>query len=308
MRDKLNFCWRNCGALTDERLLADKEVLNIDRLEDRIAPLDDNMINIRKLITRFESCYFQADKEAEMIVRAIASGQPPVESNERPPQRKRNMQNSLNILLAWYDETASQCANLSVGGIGADQLLECLGDPTDLKKWQVQRLIEKHKDSLNRSCCYHNMELSTDGYGNPLEINLDDYYKDHLDFLTQTRAAMIHFILDGKPDQLSLALSIDLFRPHCNWNYVGNLVILLKAINGELHSEKTFAPCCFNAKLTPLRERLKVISNTLKAFCEGQEKKKDVDNELLALLGNVTDPKRWLAASLGKTIRLQQSF
>jgi hypothetical protein len=90
---------------------------------------------------------------------------------------------------------------------------------------------------------------------------------------------------------MTLALGIDLFRP-CNWNYVGNLVIILKAIAGDLYPDKPFAPCCINKRLTPLRDRLRVISHTLKTFCEGAGKDKDVDGDILALLGPKTDEKR----------------
>ena len=101
MRDKLRSCWQSCGALDDKNLLADKELLAIDATEDSIGPLDDQAIAIRGLITRFEYCYHEADKEAEMIVGAIGSGQIPVESNDRPPQRKQELQNTHDILSAW---------------------------------------------------------------------------------------------------------------------------------------------------------------------------------------------------------------
>ena len=134
-----------------------------------------------------------------------------------------------------------------------------------------------------------------------------DYYKDQSDFLNQTTAAMINYTLDGEKSQMSLALAIDLFEP-CNWNFVGNLVIILKAIAGDLHPDKPFAPCSLNARLTPLRNRLIIISNTLKTFCEGREKDKDTDGDMLTLLGAKTDQKHWLAASLDKTIRLHQGL
>jgi hypothetical protein len=143
--------------------------------------------------------------------------------------------------------------------------------------------------------------------GGPGAVRVDDYYKDQSDFFDQTTAAMINYTLDGEKSQMSLAMAIDLFRP-CNWNFVGNLVIILKAIAGDLHPDKPFAPCSLNAKLTPLRNRLRIISNTLKAFCEGGEKRKDMDGDILALLGAKTDKKLWLAASLDKTIRLQQGL
>jgi len=304
---KLRSCWQNGGVLDEKRLLEDKELLGIDAMEDSIGPLDDNTVHIRGLITLFSSCYHEADKEAEMIIRAIGSGQRPVESKERPPQRKRELQNSLDILSAWCEGDSDKCKALDVGGIPADKLLGYLGKPTDLKVWQVQRIIDKLKLALDRSCSYHNMALDIDGYGQPIDLKADEYYKDHLDFLNQTTAAMINYTLDDKKSQMSLAMAIDFFRP-CNWNFVGNLVIILKAIDGDLQPDKPFTPCCLNSKLTPLRNRLRIISNTLKAFCEGREQEKDMDGDIPALLGAKTDQKHWLAGSLDKTIRLQQGL
>ena len=307
MRDKLRSCWQNCGALDDKSLLEDKEILAIDAKEDSIGPLYDNTVHIRGLITRFESCYHQADKEAEMIIRVIGSGQRPVESKERPPQRKRELQNSHDILSAWCEGESVKCGDLNVGGIPADELLSFIGDPSPLKIWQIQRLIEKLKQALNSSYCYHVMAFDVGEAGGPGAVRIDNYYKDHLDFLNQTTAAKIDYILDGEKSQMSLAMAIDLFRP-CNWNFAGNLVIILRAIAGDLHPDKPFAPCSLNARLTPLRGRLRIISNTLKVFCEGGEKEKVADGDILVLLGAKTDIKHWLAASLDKTIRLHQGF
>jgi len=53
---------------------------------------------------------------------------------------------------------------------------------------------------------------------------------------------------------------------------------------------------------------LRIISNTLNAFCEEKEKEKNIDGDILTLLGAKTDQKHWLAASLDKTIRLQQGL
>jgi hypothetical protein len=307
MKEKLRSCWQNCGAPDDKNLLEDKEILGIDAMEDSIAPLDDQTTAIRQLITRFECCYHEADKEAERIVEAIGSGQRPVESGERPLQRKRELQNSHDILSAWCQGSSNKCKALNVGGIPAEELLSFIGEPTPLKMWQVERVIEKLKGALDKSYHYHDMALDIDGYGQPIEIKAEVHYKDHLDFLNQTTTAMINYTLDGEKSQMSLAMAIDLLRP-CNWNYVGNLVIILKAIGGDLNPSDIFAPCSLNAKLTPLRNRLRIISNTLRTFCEGEEKRKDVDGDILALLGAKTDVKLWLAASLDKTIRLQQGL
>ncbi|MHC4396613.1 MAG: hypothetical protein ACYS1A_13250 [Planctomycetota bacterium] len=307
MRDKLRSCWQNCGALDDKSLLEDKELIGIDAMEDSIGPLDERTAAIRGLITRFESCYHEADKEAEMIIQSIGSGQPPVESKERPAQRKQELQNSYDILSAWCQGDSDKCIDLDVGGIRADELVAHLGKPTDLKRWQVQRMIDQLKWALDRSYSYHVMALDIDGFRQPIELKAEEYYKDHLDFLNQTTATMINYTLDGEKSQMSLAMAIDLFEP-CNWNFAGNLVIILKAIAGDLNPDKPFAPCSLNARLTPLRNRLRIISNTLKVFCEGEEKEGGIDGDLLGLLGAKTPVKRWLAASLDKTIRLHQGL
>jgi hypothetical protein len=43
----------------------------------------------------------------------------------------------------------------------------------------------------------------------------------------------------------------------------------------------------------------------LKVFCGDSESDKEIDRDVLSLLGEPTEEKKWLAASLDKTIRLQ---
>ena len=99
-------------------------------------------------------------------------------------------------------------------------------------------------------------------------------------------------------------MAIDRLQP-CNWNFVDNLVLIIRAIGGNLHPEKFFACCERNVLLTPLRDRLKIISDTLGAFWKSKETEERIDGNLLALLGTATPVKCWLAASLDKTIRSQ---
>ncbi|MHC4229141.1 MAG: hypothetical protein ACYSW0_17070, partial [Planctomycetota bacterium] len=54
-----------------------------------------------------------------------------------------------------------------------------------------------------------------------------------------------------------------------------------------------------------LCDRIRVISTTLGAFWKGEKPTDDTDADILASLGQATPAKRWLAASLDKTIRLQ---
>jgi len=154
-------CWCNLGGE------ADSEMLDIDKMEDSIAPLDEDTTKIRQLITGFELCYHEADKEAEYIAQAIGAGHCPERSNERPPQRKKELENSLQILSSWCEDTAVSGLELDVGGISADELLSSIGPPSPLKLWQVERIVDKITEALDHSRPYHNMALDLGDYGEP---------------------------------------------------------------------------------------------------------------------------------------------
>jgi hypothetical protein len=293
-------CWQNC-FLPDDK---DEELAAIDAMEDSLAPLDDETVRIRWLITRFESCYHEADTESELIVRAIGSGKPPTESGERPPQRKRELQNAGDILRAWCEDRPNEVRDRDVGPISADGLVSFTGDRTALKIWQVQRVVDKVGQALDPSQEYHNMVLSVGEYGEPGAVRAGEHYRDQPDFLDQTKAAVINDTVDGRKTQISLAMAIDRLQP-CNWNFVDNLIIILRAIGGDLHPDKSFACCERNVLLTPNADRLRIIANTLRGFWKAQEPDKDIDDNILTALGPNTAVKCWLAASLDKTIRSQ---
>ena len=101
-----------------------------------------------------------------------------------------------------------------------------------------------------------------------------------------------------------MGLAIDMLMP-CHWRFVENLRIVLEAIGGKLNPEKPFAACGRNITLLPIRRRMEVVSNTLNAFYNDPASNEEVDRDLLELLGRPTEVKKWLAASLEKTIRLQ---
>lgn len=75
---ELRPCWQNCCAADDTEIAA------IDDREDSLAPLDEPTIRIRRLITLFEACYHEADKEAEFIAGAIGAGYCPPCSEPTP--------------------------------------------------------------------------------------------------------------------------------------------------------------------------------------------------------------------------------
>ena len=291
-------CWQNCG------LEADAEMLEIDEREDAMAPLDEQTTQIRTLITRYEACYHEADKEAERIVGAIGTGQCPAKSDERPPERKRELENCRRMLSRWAEEPGLRCIDLDVGGIGADGLLNSIGPATPLKIWQVQRIVDRVTFALDPNRPYHNMALGLDGHGEPTANPAGEHYKDHPPFLEQTKGTLIHDTVEGQKARISLAMAIDLLFP-CHWDFAGSVAVILRAIGGDLHPERPYACCARNLKLSPLYDRVRSISNTLGAFWREERSPDDVDANLLAALGAVTPEKCWLAASLDKTIRLQ---
>jgi len=290
--------WQNCGVQ------ADAEMLDIDKAEDAIAPLDEQTVRIRELITRFESCYHEAGREAERIVGAIGTGRCTEESDERPPERKKELENCRLILSRWCEDPSVRGMNLDVGGISADELLNAIGQVSPLKIWQVQRIVDKVVSALDPGRPYHNIALDLGDYGEPGANPAGKHYKDNTTFLERTKATIIHDTVDGQKAGISLAMAIDLFMP-CHWDFAGALAILLKAIGGELHPERPYACCARNLRLSPLYDRLAIISNTLGIFWKGGEPGENIDRNLLASLAEAAPAKRWLAASMDKTIRLQ---
>jgi hypothetical protein len=295
--------WQNYGALYDERLLADKEILAIDAMEEAIEPLDEETTKIRGLITGLEPCYHEVDIEAERIIKAIGSGQCPPESNERPPKRKKELEDCYQILSRWCGDTAVRDIDLKLVDISAEKLLSYIGQASPLKVWQVERIVDKVTEALDKSQPYYMMVFDIREYA-PGALPPGEHYKDASEFLEQTKNTIIHDTVDGQEARMSLAMAIDMLEP-CNWDFVGGIVTLLKAIGGELHPERPYVCHQRNLKLNPLCDRMRTISNTLGAFWKEELTEEIIDTEILVSLGEVTEVKRWLAASLDKTIRLQ---
>jgi len=282
---------------------ADAEVHEIDRMEDAISPLDEETAKIRRLITRLEMCYHEADIEAQRIIKAIGSGRYPPESNERPPQRKKELEDCYQILSCWCEDTAVKDIDSELAGISARKLLSTIGEASPLKLWQVERIVDKVRSALEPNRAYHRMVLDLGDYGEPGARPVGDHYKGAAEFLEQTKEMIIHDTVDGQEAKMSLAMAIDMLEP-CNWDFVGSIVTLLKAIGGELRPERPYACHQRNLKLSPLCDRLVIVSNTLGVFWKEEETNSKADQDILDYLGEVTPTKRWLSASLDKTIRL----
>lgn len=61
--------WRNCA------LHPDSEIMAIDEMEDRIAPVGASVSKIRDLISSLELCHHKAERWVEEIIRAIGVGE-----------------------------------------------------------------------------------------------------------------------------------------------------------------------------------------------------------------------------------------
>jgi len=303
--------WRNCA------LEADSEILDIDRIEDDIAPIAPNVSRIRELISSLELCHHKADRWVYNIIEAISAGETQKGLGTRSPGQQHSAekvwQNACVALSAWCAGCPSTKVDLSIDTVPARRLLACLGERSPLKEWQVQRVIEKVRSAIRwpQSCDdptaqYVWILFSGGEYESAYRNECPEHYKEHEDFWLRTVRTIVHDTENGHEAELSLGLAIDLLMP-CHWRFVTNLQIVLEAIGGRLNLNKPFAACGRNITLVPIRRRMEIVSNTLKVFCGAPELNQEVDRDLLALLGEPTEVKRWLAASLDKTIRLQLS-
>lgn len=287
--------WENCPNQPDDETRA------IDVLEDSIAPLDDETKRIRRLIMSIESCHHKAARWVELIVEAIGNGSTTKGAGTRPAGKREPVeqiwQNCAAVLSAWCAGCPADAIDFDVGGTPARELVDHVGERTPLKEWQVQRIVDKVREYVAWPRSY---EDPTFRYAEMVEHG--ELYKEHSGFRDRTMQTILHDTVDGEPAEISLAAAIDHLQP-CNWNFLENLVIVLKAIGGDLFPKTPFAAHGRNIKLTPIRDRMKVVSNTLRAFCE--DKDAGADPEILAVLGEKTPVKHWLAASLDKTLRLQ---
>ena len=308
MKDLRSY-WQNCALQPDE------EILQIDRLEDQISPIDENITRIRELISSLELCHHKAERWVENIVEAIGQGGTIKGLGTRQAGKEHPVetvwQNACDALSAWLDGLPVSSMDTLIGTVPASQLLSGLGDRTPLKAWQVLRIVEKirgfihwpqsEEDSASQ---YQWLLLSGGEYESFYRNECPEQYKEHEDWWLQTVRIVIHDTVNGDPAELSLALAIDMLWP-CHWNFIENLRIILDAVGGNLHPAEPLAACGRNIDHLPNRRRMEIISNTLRSFCGYTESDDEIDETFLSRLGDPTEEKKWLAASLDKTIRLQ---
>jgi len=303
MSPTVRSCWRNCYPADGKGALGDKERLAIDAMEDALAPLDESAIKIRKCITCFEACHHKAPRWLELIIQAIGSGSTSKGPGTRPPGKRAPIeqvwQHAVAALSAWSAGCPAEAIDLDIGGRPGSQLLALVGSRTPLKEWQVQRIADKIREYVvwprphyDPSARYVKM------VGHPQR------YAEHYEFRDLTMQTVIHDTVDGREAEITLAAAIDNLEA-CHWNFIENLTIVLGAVGGDVFPKTPFAACGRNRTSIPLRDRMKIVSNTLQAFCQNAEISRNVDRAILEALGAKTPIKHWLAASLDKTIRAQ---
>jgi hypothetical protein len=301
--------WRNCAVDTDS------EMLDIDKMEDEIAPIQPEVSSIRELISCLELCHHKADRWVNNIIEAIGQGETGKGLGTRSPGRghpaEEIWKHACAALSAWCAGTPCASIDLRIDTVPASLMLTCLGERSPLKEWQVQRVIDKIRSSIHwpeplddPASQYVWILLSGGEYESLYRSQCPDHYQEHEDFWLATARTIIHDTENDDEASLSLGLAIDMLWP-CHWNFTANLQLVLEAIGGKLDPEKPFTACGRNIHLLPYRSRMEIVSNTLKSFFGDTESDYETDSELLALLGDRSDVKKWLTASLDKTIRLQ---
>lgn len=141
MSESCRAWWRNCAVE------ADPEILAIDALEDRIAPIGAELAAVRTLVSSLELCHHKAERWVHNAVEAIASGESGKELGTRPPGQVHHTesvwQSACAALEAWCAGHPSSDLAVLVGTVPASELLTHLGERSPLKEWQVQRVVEK---------------------------------------------------------------------------------------------------------------------------------------------------------------------
>ena len=301
--------WRNCAQEPDP------EMLEIDRMEDDLAPIDPDALRIRELISTLEMCHHKAERWVDNIIEGIGSGKTTKGLGTRSVQQvhpvERVWQSACDALSAWCAGCPSASIDVCVGPAPASELLAHMGERSPLREWQVQRVIDRVRSFIRwpRSgddivTHYGWIALVASEYEAAPAAGCPERYSEHEDFWSATVQTTIHNLADGAPQELSLGVAIDLLMP-CHWDFLENLRIVLKAIGGNLQPPTPYAACALNIGLRPIRNRMRTISDTLQVFCGTADAECEADRKVLSLLGKPTKTKKWLAASLDKTVRLQ---
>lgn len=303
--------WRNCAIESDD------EMRTIDGMEDRLEGLSAEATKTRELISSLELCHHKADRWVENIIEAIGTGETRKGLGTRSTGERHAVEevwmNAVAALTAWCAGSPGARIDVTVGDVPASRLLAGLGERSPLLEWQVQRVIEKIRSVIgwprsddDPSTRYTWILLAGGEYESAYRSSCPERYEQHEDFWLTTVRTMIRDTAGGEEAALSLGLAIDMLWP-CHRDFAKNLQVVMDAIGGNLHPRRPFAACGRNLAQVANRGRLEEVSMTLGVFCGDAEASDRVDRGVLEALGAPSPVKRWLAASLDKTIRLQLS-
>lgn len=252
--NELRSSWVNCALTTDPEIEA------IDQMEDALDEVPEGARHVRALISTFELCHHDAAHRIDNIVDAIDALDTDKGFGTRPVGRAHPAER------VWREAIA--------------RVESCAVNADSLRKWQLERVVEKIRSVLDPAQPYTWLLLRDDG--NYRDTCPEAYLSDQQHWLATVKT-MLH-----DPEELSLALAIDMLWP-CHWRFEANLQIVLDAIDGELRPKAPFTACGRDIEMTPLRGRVEQT-------CPRLQK-----------IGEPGSARRWLAASLDKTLRLQLS-
>ncbi len=254
----------------------------------------DRLQHIERLINNLELCHHKAERHVELIIQAIGGKMAPKGYQAQEPERKHPATHKwkavIDILSSWLADDMIKVNDLRIGDYSGKQLKEFIGEPTALKKWQVQQIINKLKTSSRMYLGFEYHEM----------VEYPDKYKENQEFRDKTVDTQVKDTVNGEESYISLGTAIDHLQP-CNWNFEQNLIIVLQAINGNLSPKQAFAAHGRNAKLNPIAEKMKAIAQSLQPYCDSRESA-DADQSIFRILGEKTPEKATLAKMLQKKI------
>jgi len=290
-------------------------MLEIDAMEGDLGPLDDGVERTRDLISSLELCHHKAARWVHNLVQAIGEGGSDKglgtrQGREASPA-EQVWSRACDVLSAWCAGCPAGSAEGVVASVPACRLVALIGERSPLKEWQVQRVVERIRsligwpaatDDPSAGFTWLLLDPGTDGLTYRLECPVR--FAEHEPFWRDTACTIIRDTHDARPAPLSLAVAIDMLWP-CHWDFLRNLELVLAAIGGDLDPSRPFATCGRNISMLPDRDHFRFVSTTLREYARGAWPGTGPQSELLSTLGAPSPAKRWLAASLDKTIRLQ---
>jgi len=299
--------WVNCC------LAPDSEIIAIDRMEDALASKERaQALQVRRLITRFEVCHWNSDRWLERVVQAIAEGQVPTTSGR--PRTQHPLAQMLiclrEVLAHWVaraTDSLPQCIILDQTGT---EVLHSLGTWAPFRAWVVQRLLDGLERHLQANGLLPPSELSP-APPYPVDLNLDSlsvdaYFSDSLDWLAEARSRKLKTRkeIGDEVQEYSLAALISSPNP-CNEFYFRFLFALFAYLDDGDNERILPFPFCGNISPDRHRRYYRVI-DALRAYL-GQPPQGSLspDDAVRAQLGEPNLAKRWLVASLEKTLREQ---